>query len=148
MALELLDWAQLGKPKRWRIKEIAHSIHHPYGGGYAASRSASDKIQKAFYHYYDKMTSAGWLYLVEFWRARGGSAEAFFYEFPLGLYGTPGYGGLNIGEPADGFDTDVDVGFGGGATFTCKFMGDELDQFGDGRRPGRYGVEFWIREVA
>ena len=69
-------------------------------------------MQKQFRLTWPGMEAANWLALVEFWRSCHGPADAFYFEFPVDLYGSPSYGGENIGEPDDGFDTDYEVGFG------------------------------------
>ena len=94
------------------------------------------------------MTAAKWLNLVEFWRSVYGSANAFYFEFPMELYGSPSYGGLNIGEPDDGFDTDEEVYYGCGAVFTVRFSEDNLPQRYNSLFPGLWAVRVPITEVA
>ncbi len=50
-------------------------IGYPNGGGYGASRAASQKMQKKFRMVWNSMTSAQWLALVEFWREHYGPAR-------------------------------------------------------------------------
>ena len=105
-------------------------------------------MQKAFGMVWHVMTAPEWLALVEFWRSVYGSADAFYWEFPVELYGSPGYGGYGGLEPDDGFDADQDVGYGAGPIFTVKFVGNELPQKYRTTVPGRWRVETTIREVA
>jgi len=147
MSLLSWDWDDIGYPQEIDITEVCHTLRHEYGGGYAATRPASQKMQKMFNLIYPGMDSANWLNLVEFWRSVYGSANAFYFEFPLGLYGTPAWGGETIGDPADGFDTDQDVGFGSGAIFTVRFAEDTLPQKYNSFHPGLWAVSFSLLEV-
>ena len=141
------DWDDIGYPQEIQIEEICHTISHAYGGGYAASRPASQKMQKLFTLTWPAMTAAQCLNLIEFWRSVYGSADAFFWEFPVSLYGAPAYGGLNIGDPADGFDTDQEVGYGDPAWFTVRFAEDRLPQKVNAHFPGKWAVQAKILEV-
>lgn len=142
------SWDDIGYPQELEVEEISHVITHGYGGGYSATRPAAKKMQKLFRPYWPAMTSAQWLNLVEFWRSVYGGADAFYWEFPESLYGVPGYGGENIGEPADGFDTDVIVGYGEPAIFTVRFAEDRLLQTASAKRPDHWSVRVAIVEVA
>lgn len=141
------DWDDIGYPNSLDVRDICHTIRHGYGGGYAASRPAAQKMQKYFVLTYTTMPSANWLNLIEFWRSVYGSANAFYFEFPVSLYGSPSYGGLNIGDPADGFDTDQEVYYGCGPVFTVRFAENELLQKADARYPGRWQVVVPMFEV-
>jgi len=145
---EAWDWDDIGYPAEITIEEISHSISHGYGGGYAASRAAAQKMQKLFTLVYPAMPTANWLNLLDFWRAVYGASDAFYWEFPITLYGSPSYGGLNIGDPSDGFDTDQEVYYGCGAVFTCRFAESKLMQKVTARHPGRWLVNIPILEVA
>ena len=141
------DWDDIGYPQEIQIEEICHTISHPYGGGYAASRPASQKMQKLFTMIWPALPAANWLNLIEFWRSVYGSANAFFFEFPVALYGSPSYGGYNIGDPADGFDTDSPVYYGCGPVFTVRFAEDRLPQKVNAYHPGKWAVQAKILEV-
>ena len=141
------DWDDIGYPIEIQIEEICHTISHPYGGGYAASRPASQKMRKLFTLIWPAMTAAKWLNLIEFWRSVYGSADAFYFEFPIALYGSPSYGGYFIGDPADGFDTDQEVYYGCGPVFTVRFAEPRLLQKVNARHPGKWAVQAKILEV-
>jgi hypothetical protein len=142
------SWDDIGYPFALEIEEISHVISHGYGGGYMATRPASQKMQKLFKCHWPAMASANWLKLVEFWRSVYGGSDAFYWEFPMALYGVPSYGGENIGEPDDGFDTDLLVGYGEPAIFTCRFAESRLPQKVTARHPGYYDIRVSIVEVA
>lgn len=147
MALLTWSWDDIGYPDELDPTDICHTIEHPYVG-YSASRPGSTKMQKAFAMVWYRMQSDKWLALIEFWRSVHGSANAFYWEFPLELYGSPGYGGYGGLEPDDGFDADQDTGYGSGPIFTTRFVGNELPQRFRAGGPGRWRVEATLREVA
>lgn len=147
MTLMTWPWDDIGYPGEMDVTDICHTIEHTYSG-YSASRPGSTKMQKAFSMVWPIMNTDQWLALIEFWRSVYGSANAFYWEFPVTLYGSPGYGGYGGLEPPDGFDADIDVGYGSGPIFTVKFVGNELPQRYRGNSPGYWKVEATVREVA
>jgi hypothetical protein len=142
------SWDDINKPFEIQIEEVAHVLSHGYGGGYSATRPAAQKMQKVFKLYWQAMTAASWLNLVEFWRSVYGGSDAFYFEYPEELYSVPGYGGSNVGDPEDGFDTDLIVGYGEPAIFTCRFADERLVQKVNARFPSHYNVRCTIVEVA
>ena len=141
------DWDDIEYPREIEITEICHTISHKYGGGYAASRPASQKMQKHFKLVFPAISSTSWLNLIEFWRSVYGSANAFFWEFPVALYGSPAYGGYFIGDPPDGFDTDQEVYYGCGPVFTVRFAEDRLPQRVHAYHPGKWNITVPLLEV-
>ncbi len=147
MALLTWDWDDFGLPDSMEPTDICHTISHPYGGGYDASRPEASKMQKAFAYGWLNMSSARWLAFIEFWRSVKGNANAFYWPFPVGLYGSPGYGGYGGLEPPDGFDADIEAGFGDGPILTVKFISNEQPQrWKNGTN--RWVVNTAVREVA
>lgn len=142
------SWTDINYPFEIQIEEVAHVLFHGYSGGYSATRPAAQKMQKVFKLYWQAMTKASWLNLVEFWRSVYGGANAFYFEFPESLYGVASYGGENIGDPDDGFDTDLIVGYGEPAIFTCRFADERLIQKINARFPNHLNVRATIVEVA
>ncbi len=147
MALLMWNWDDFSYYYQIDIDEICHTIEHPYGGGYAASRPEASKMQKCFYVDMLAMNPAQWLNFVVFWRAVHGNADAWYFQIPYEIYGSPGYGGYGGLEPADGFDADQAVGYGEGPIFTCQFVGKKLPQKYRSDRPNHWRVTATIREV-
>lgn len=166
MALLSWNWDDFGYDYQIDIDEICHTIEHPYGGGYAATRPEASKMQKAFMIDMLVMSSQQWINFVEFWRAVHGSADAFYFQFPSELYGSPGFGGFPFTfgsillsgssgyggyggmEPPDGFDADQESGYGEGPILTCKFVGNRLPQKYRSDMPNHWRVTAVVREVA
>ena len=146
--METWSWDDIGYPQEIDVVDMAHTIRHEYGGGYAATRPAAHKIQKMFTMFYPGMPTANWLELVEFWRSVYGGADAFYWEYPAALYGSPVYGSVAGEDPPDGFDADYDTGFGGGPAFTVRFAEDTLPQKIRAHFPGLWVVTVPIIEVA
>lgn len=141
------NWADVGLSAEIKVTEICHTIEHQYGGGYCASRPEADKMQKEFDINMLVMTTAQWLALVEFWRSVHGNADAFYFQFPIELYGSPGYGGYGGLEPADGFDADAAVGYGEGPIFLARFVDRQMPQ-SHLLSFNKWTAQFKIREVA
>lgn len=167
MTLLSWNWDDYGYFAELGIDEVCHTIRHQYGGGYDASRPEASKMQKEFQIQFTYMTSENWIFLVEFWRSVHGNADAFYFQFPAELYGSPGYGGFTFTfgsillaggsgyggyggvEPPDGFDADQAVGYGEGPIFTTKFVNDRLPQRHRSDIPGYWRTDqILIREVA
>ena len=147
MALLTFPWDDVGMANEMEVTEYCHTLRHSYSGGYAATAPDGTRIQKLFSITWLFMTPAQWLALVEFWRSVGGSSNAFYIEFPVELYGSPGYGGYGSIEPDDGFDADLDTGFGGGPAFTVRFNEDSMSQkYTKGFQ--RWSVQVSFMEVA
>lgn len=160
------NWDDYGYYAELSIEEICHTIEHPYGGGYDASRPEASKMQKEFHVDFTAMTSQQWINLIEFWRSVHGNADAFYFQFPTELYGSPGFGGFPFTfgsillsgssgyggyggmEPPDGFDADQESGYGEGPIFTVKFVGNRLPQNYKSDLPGYWAANVILREVA
>jgi len=76
------------------------------------------------------MTFEQWLALVEFWRSVNGSANGFYWEFPLEMYDVGAFGGDDMGEEdPGGWDSEGEgMGFGAGPVFLVQFLDDRLPQ--------------------
>lgn len=142
------NWDDVGRFADINPTDICHTIEHPYGGGYCASRPENSKMQKEFEISMLAMTSAEWLNLVEFWRSVKGNGDAFYFQFPIEIYGSPGYGGYGGLEPSDGFDADQAVGYGEGPILTVRFVGNKLHQKQHSEIPFHWQANFILREVA
>lgn len=147
MALLTFPWDDVGMANIMEITESCSTVTHSYSG-YSATRSMSQKMQKIFTITWVAMTSVQWLKFIEFWRSVYGNANAFYWEFPYELYGSPGYGGYGGLEPGDGFDADDFVGAGDGPIMTVRFVGSDLPQKRLRNMPGYWEVKATFREVA
>lgn len=149
MALDYFPWDEVGDGSQM---EVVDTAHERVGG----------KIQLNLKISWRAMPPSQWLALREFWRSCGGGVDnpdafgggyvatrvkAFYFEFPVTLYGSPGYGGYGGLEPADGFDADAAAGYGSGPVFTMFFLGRTLKQsYLTGYN--RWQVTVNLREVA
>lgn len=128
----VFPWDTIGHDRDMSIEfnEVCNTLRTNYGAGYIATRARTTKMQKRFEIKWKVMERPNWLALVTFWRSVQGSANAFYFEYPKGFYGTAGYGGDNDGnEPPDGFDTEYNgMGYGTGAVFLVRFVDDTLPQ--------------------
>lgn len=164
MALLTFPWDDIGQPSSMSIDDICHTRSDPFGGGYSASITQGGRMQKIFRIVWPSMEPAEWIELLSFWRSVHGNADAFYFQIPTTIFGSPGWGGFNqaifgeavFGEatftsagsfdPDDGFDADQEVGFGDGPIHTCKFVDQSLpQQYLTGF--SRWRVETSIREV-
>lgn len=146
MTLLVFPWDDIGKPSELEVIEHSNIVSHKYSGGYSSTRPDGTRIQKSIYVKWPAMTPAEWLAFIEFWRSVGGAANAFNFEF-IELYGSPGYGGYGGIEPYDGFDADLDTGYGDGPILTVRFTNPDQPQR---HRTGfnLWEVETTVREVA
>ncbi len=132
MAIKLFPWDTIGDPSKLDITEIAHTVKHPYGGGYHASRKEGTKMQKQIKIGWDAMAETRWLAFMTFWRSVGGDAEAFHFEYPITVDGWDI--GLNpsaaLADPGDGFDLELDDSTvsGDSPIFLVNFTTDNVDQ--------------------
>ena len=140
------SWTDIGMASNIKVVEQGVKITHPYGKGYRSSRSGTSRILKDFVLIYDAATNAQWLKLVEFWRSQFGTA--FYWEYPVEIYGAGGYGGYAGIVPDDGFTAVIDTGAGGGPSFLVEFEGDSLPQRYQSDLPGHWTYEFTLLEVS
>lgn len=127
--------------------DLAEIIEDEFQAGYSQTAPAATGIPKevdvAF-----KVPTNEYLDFVEFWRARHGGAEEFFWQWPLQGFGLPGYGGIGGEEDPTGFDTHPlarDVAVDEGPLFLVKFRG-RYDAKYDSAHPGWWNIKFTIRE--
>ena len=145
MTIQTFSWDDVGMANAIEVTEVCHSIRHSYAA-YSAARKTSGRIQKQFKVTWSSMSPSEWLALIEFWRSVR-NVEAFYWEFPIELFGSPGWGGYGPAvygtavygtdlygaygafDPDDGFDAENDgVGFGDGPVFLAWFMEPTLPQ--------------------
>ena len=115
-------------PYKLETTDLAEIIKTQFQAGYSQTSAANTGIPKRF--------ALSWLlpvdqYLdfVEFLRSVHGGADEFFWQWPFGGYGLPGYGGIGGEEDPAGFDTHVlaeTVAVGYGPYFLVKFVGDPI----------------------
>jgi len=148
MAYETFPWSSIDIPNGIEVTEHCHTIKHAYGGGYMASRARSTRMQKRFTPIWHAMTAASWVELTTFWRTVSGSADAFYWQFPVGIYGVSGWGGVEVDNPPAGWDADEAIGWGDGPIFLARFEEDSLVQKYDERLPNRWAVSVAILELA
>lgn len=119
-------------PSRMRPMDVASTVRVEFEGGYKETRARHTRILKVFELEWDHLPADEYLAFLEFWRARNGASEAFYWQFPLEMYGEPGWGGHDTDPPdsgsGTGFESEVDVGWGEGPKFLVRFLEDELHQ--------------------
>lgn len=148
MTILTFSWDDVGMADDITVTEICHTARTDYGAGYQATRAKATKMQKQFEIVWKYMRPEKWLNLVEFWRSVYGSANAFYWEFPIEMYDVGAFGGDDMGvEDPGGWDSEGDgMGFGAGPVFLVRFVEDSL--------PQKYRhYNFWVvtavlREVA
>ena len=145
MAILTFPWDDVGACSGIVPGDRCFSIHDEYTG-YKASRPTATRKVKAFKVTHRLMNTQQWLALIEFWRLVG-DHDAFYWEFPIELYGVAGYGGDNLGEEdPGGWDTEGDgMGFGAGPVFLVQFEGKILWQ--THVKPFYWGVSYQVIEV-
>ena len=120
-------WNSTGYANELGVTEIAQTVKHDYPG-YTPTRARTTRMQKKFALQWNAMTNGQWLSFIKFWRTVRGGAGEFYFEFPVNLYGTGTFGGINGEEPDDGFDAEANTQYGNGPMFLVKFESDELPQ--------------------
>lgn len=145
MSILTFPWDDVGACSGIEPYDRCFTIKDKYIG-YIASRPATTRKVKGFKVHHKMMTTEQWLALVEFWR-KVGDHDAFYWEFPIALYGVAGYGGDNLGEEDfGGWDTEGDgMGFGAGPVFLVQFETDILYQ--KHIKPFYWGVSYVVVEV-
>ena len=112
--------------------DVSSTVRVEFEGGYKETRARHTRIVKIFEVEWDSLPTSEYLALLEFWRARNGGADAFYWQFPLEMYGEPGWGGYDADPPdsssGSGYETDYEVGWGEGPKFLVRFLDDELEQ--------------------
>ena len=141
MAYETFPIETVGYPSRMRVKDLAPVYSTPYEG-YEQTGMAVTRIRKEFEVTYERMESDQWIALVEFYHTVHGGADAFYWQFPIGVYGSEsGYGMGGYGEGGYG-----EGGYGEGPVFLVRFVGDELEQEYS-TEYDRWAVRTVLREV-
>jgi hypothetical protein len=89
-----------------------------------------------------------WLAMVRFWRSVYGSANAFYWQFPIELYGVGGWGGQDgFVEDPGGWDAEGEgFDYNEGPVFLVRFAKDSFQQQYEG--PVTFGWNVGIDEVA
>lgn len=130
MTILTFSWDDVGMANEITVTEICHTARTGYVAGYQATRVQSTKMQKQFNVAWTAMKFEQWLKLVEFWRSVYGSANAFYWEFPLEMYDVGAFGGDDMGEEdPGGWDSEGNgMGFGAGPVFLVRFADDKLPQ--------------------
>jgi len=148
MTILTFSWNDVGMANDITVTEICHTARTGYAAGYQATRAQATKMQKQFNVFWTAMKFEEWLNLVEFWRSVYGSANAFYWEFPLEMYDVGAFGGDDMGEEdPGGWDSEGDgMGFGAGPVFLVRFLNDELPQ--KYKHVGRWIVSAVLAEVA
>ena len=128
-------------------RDLAEIIEDEFQAGYSQTAPAATGIPKEFELAY-KVPTDEYLDFVEFYRARHGGAEEFFWQWPLDGFGLPGYGGIGGEEDPTGFDTHPlarDVAIGEGPFFLVKFKGQPEHGY-DQAHPGWWNIKMTLRE--
>jgi len=135
-------------PSGIEVTEKCHTARSNYSAGYQATRARATKMQKQFKITWRLMKTENWLVLVEFWRSVYGSADAFYWEFPIEMYDVGAFGGDDMGEEdPGGWDSEGDgMGFGSGPVFLVRFEEDTMVQKHIG--PYYWNVVVTVTEVA
>lgn len=148
MAYETFPWTTIDIPTGMEIVDHSHTIKHAYGGVYMAKRAQATLIQKEFKPSWKAMTSSSWIALTEFWRLVSGSADFFYWQFPASIYGGTGWGGVDVSDAPAGWDSEQDLGWGGGPIFLASFVEDSISQQYLIDFPNHWAVGITILEVA
>lgn len=130
MTIKFFPWETIGQINELDIQDISHTVKHPYGAGYHASRPEGTKMQKEFKLVWWAMSEAQWLALVRFWRSVVGDAEAFHFEYPI-VVDDWDLGNSSFSDPpTDGFDLELDDSSVSGdkPIFLVNFTGNKLQQ--------------------
>jgi hypothetical protein len=144
---EVFPWDSIELPNGMEITEFSHTVKHNYQG-YSVSRATTTKVQKQFTLTWNAIDSASWLKVVEFWRLVHGNADAFYFQFPVGIYGVSGYGGeATTDDLPYGFESEYDFGYGSGAVFLVTFVEDNLKQKWVPSGVNRWKMQITVREV-
>ena len=122
MAIETFPWDEIRNPISIKVRDKASVVRTKFEGGYEHTRARNTSIPKQFELFWNAMEASDWMALLKFFRARHGGAEAFYWQFPIGIYGEP----TDISEA--GFESEIEVGFGEGPIFLVQFVNDELEQ--------------------
>jgi len=154
MAIQLFPWTTIGQVNKLDVQEVSHTVKHPYGGGYHASRKQGTKMQKEFKLGWGAMTEAQWLAFITFWRSVGGDAEAFHFEYPIVIAGWDI--GLNpssaLTDPGDGYDLELDDSTVSGdkSIFLVNFATNKVNQslIKTVNSARRFALTTAVREVA
>ena len=130
MTISTFSWNDVGMADDIDVTEICHTARTDYGAGYQATRAQATKMRKQFQVTWKYMRPAQWLALIEFWRSVYGSANAFYWEYPMEMYSVGAWGGDDAGtEDPGGWDSEGDgMGFGAGSVFLVRFADDKLPQ--------------------
>lgn len=130
MTIPTFSWDNVGMADAIVVTEICNTVRTPYTAGYSASRPRTTKIVKRFDVTWNRLRTLNWLNFVEFWRSVYGDADAFYWEYPMEMYGVGAFGGDDMGtEDPGGWDSEGDgMGFGAGPVFLVQFVGPKLPQ--------------------
>lgn len=148
MPILTFPWDNVGACSGLDVTEKCHTLRTEYSAGYIATRAKATKMPKAFGVTWRFMRFEEWLALVEFWRSVHGSADAFYFEFPIAMYDVGAFGGDDLGEEdPGGWDSEGDgIGFGSGPVFLVRFAEDTMLQ--KHKKPFYWGVKIILEEVA
>ena len=148
MTILTFPWDDIGPANELTVVDISRTYKTDYEGGYQATRPKTTKMPKRFTVTWNFLKNDQWLAFVEFWRSVFGSANAFYWEFPMELYDVGAWDGDDMGtEDPGGWDSEGDgMGFGAGPVFLVRFGEDTLQQ--KYREPGYWTVAAVFDEIA
>jgi hypothetical protein len=146
MTILTFPWDDVGPCSGLEPSDICNTLDDGYTG-YTATRPETTRMTKGFKITHRMMLTAQWLALIEFWRSVHGTADAFYWQFPIAMYDVAGFGGDNMGiEDLGGWDTEGDgMGFGTGPVFLARFKGNVLNQ--KHIKPFYWGVSYVVEEI-
>jgi hypothetical protein len=139
--METFPWDDIGEPSKVDMVDHCDTIATPYpNSGYNATRLVHTRKLKMFRMDWEWMEPSELLSLVDFWRGHG-SASAFYWQYPWTLFGVSGFGGPVGYDSGDGFESDVEFGYGMGVVFTTRFLENSLDE------PHSHGGQYYGSSV-
>ncbi len=125
------NWDSIDAPSGIKVIPVTSTIITPSEAGYDTCRPRWTrnrmKIVLEWSGSEGMMSPASFNALLEFFWNRRGPALPFYFQVPVGLYGSPdGYSGEADPSGLDPFDTEVDVGYGEGPVYLVRFTQEEL----------------------
>jgi hypothetical protein len=110
-----------------RTVDRVFGLETPFESGHSQSRAKTTRKIKLIDVSWHLIPTDEYLDLVAFFRDVG-NFDAFYWQWPLGMYGEPGFGGISqTDDDGTGFgQTEQEVGYGEGLVFLMRFVEPEL----------------------
>ena len=129
-------------PSSFSCRLIDPVVRSPKGTGIVQTRPENPIAKWQFTLNFSFVHPSEWVYVHDFWYAHRGGA-LFYFQWPMGLYGIPSFGGVPLYDPTYIWDTAITTGFGEGPVKICYF---DMDELGYVRKSG---IEnYWTLETS